>query len=152
MNNQELKAKVETLVPGVEVIEGKHYLEVNVAPEKLYLLAKTLHDSADTDFDYLFCLTGVDWADSLGVIYHLESTKYLHRIVLKVKTTDRENPNIQSVCDLWFAAVCLEREVFDLFGIVFNGHPDLRRLFLDSFWKGYPLRKDYVDEINIIQR
>ena len=73
-------------------------------------------------------------------------------IVLKTKTTDREFPNIDTVSDLWFAAVCLEREAYDLLGIVFNYHPDLRRLFLEEDWKGYPLRKDYVDEVNIVER
>jgi NADH-quinone oxidoreductase subunit C len=152
MNNQELKAKVETIVTGAEIAEGKNFLEVSVEPAKLYKLAKTLKESDDTAFDYLFNLTGVDWGDSLGVVYHLESTRHFHRIVLKTKTADREHPVVDTVSDLWFAAVCLEREAYDLLGIVFKNHPDLRRLFLDESWIGYPLRKDYTDDINIVER
>jgi len=152
MNNQELKAKVEALIPGIEMVEGKQFLEVNVEPSKLHGLTKSLKESDDTAFDYLFNLCGVDWSDSFSVFYHLESTKYLHRIVLKVKLSDREHPKVDTVSDFWFAAVSYEREVYDMFGIVFNHHPDLRRIFLDESWPGYPLRKDYVDEINIVER
>ena len=70
---------------------------------------------------------------------------------MKVKTPDRENPEFQSVTDIWKTADLHEREVYDLLGIKFTGHPDLRRLFLDSSW-GYPLRKDYVDDINIVTK
>ena len=102
-------------------------------------------------FDFLFCLTGVDYGQDLGVIYHLRSTKYGHTIVLKTRISDREHPQIDSVADLWSTADLNEREVFDLLGIRFTNHPDLRRLFLDSSW-GFPLRKDYVDDINIVTK
>jgi NADH:ubiquinone oxidoreductase subunit C len=72
-------------------------------------------------------------------------------IVLKTMVSDRVNPVIDSLCSLWPAADFHEREVFDLLGIKFRGHPDLRRLFLDSTW-GYPLRKDYKDDINILAK
>ena len=87
----------------------------------------------------------------MGVVYHLFSTKYNHGIVLKTRTADRENPHLDSVSDIWKTADFHEREVFDLLGIRFTNHPDLRRLFLDSSW-GYPLRKDYVDDINIVTK
>ena len=73
-----------------------------------------------------------------------------HQIVVKVKTADRENPNLDSVCDIWRTAEFHEREVFDFFGIKFNNHPNLKRLFLTENWEGFPLRKDYVDEVNMI--
>jgi NADH-quinone oxidoreductase subunit C len=152
MNNEELKAKVETILPVAETIEGKQFLEVSVPPESIHALALTLKESDDTDFDYLFNLSGVDWGDSLGVIYHLESTRFNHRIVLKVRIAGRENPQIHTVSDIWFAAVSMEREVYDLLGISFANHPDLRRIFLEESWVGYPLRKDYVDNINIVER
>ena len=72
-------------------------------------------------------------------------------VVLKVKTSDRENPEFHSVTEIWRTAEFHEREVYDLLGIKFTGHPDLRRLFLDSSW-GFPLRKDYVDDINIVTK
>ena len=87
----------------------------------------------------------------LMVVYHLESTKQGHTIVLKVKTEDRQNPVFDTVCDIWRTAEFHEREIFDLLGIRFNNHPDLRRLFLDENWVGYPLRKDYQDEVNIVE-
>ena len=79
------------------------------------------------------------------MIYHLTSTEYHHTVVLRVILADRKNPMVATVSDLWSGAEYLEREVFDLFGIKFENHPDLRRLFLDDEWVGYPLRKDYKD-------
>ena len=130
--------------------EDSEYLNVLVKPEQLYQLMSQLKNKSATNFDYLFCLSGVDWGEELGVVYHLESTTHRHTVVVKVKTEDRENPNFDSVCDIWATAEFHEREVFDFFGIKFNNHPNLKRLFLTDDWEGYPLRKDYVDEINMI--
>ena len=152
MNNEELKQKILAIEPKAELADGKQYLEVTVAQNKLFNLAKNLKESEDTLFDYLFCLTGVDYGDSLGVVYHLDSTKYRHCVVLKVKTANRENPSLDSISAIWATADFLEREVFDLFGINFKNHPDMRRIFLDDEWVGYPLRKDYKDDINIVER
>jgi NADH:ubiquinone oxidoreductase subunit C len=117
----------------------------------LYFLAKQLRDKNEAQFDYLFCLSGVDWGQDLGVVYHLRSTIYNHAIVLKTRTSDREHPQFDSVSDIWKTADFHEREAYDLLGIRFINHPDLRRLFLDNSW-GYPLRKDYVDDINIVSK
>lgn len=151
MDNEKLKAKVLLIIPDAEVTENKPYLTVTVIPGKLHQLAKQLKEDPETYFDYLFCLSGVDYGDNLGVVYHLESVKHRHSIVLKTKTPDREKPQLDSVCDLWKAAEYHEREVFDLIGIKFINHPDLRRFFLDDSW-GYPLRKDFVDDVNIIEK
>jgi NADH:ubiquinone oxidoreductase subunit C len=109
-----------------------------------------LKGNSETNFDYLFCLSGMDWGAALGVVYHLESTTHRHQLVVKVKTEDRENPTFDSVWTIWRTAEFHEREVFDFFGIQFNNHPNLKRLFLTEDWDGFPLRKDYVDEINMI--
>ncbi|MDU8884977.1 NADH-quinone oxidoreductase subunit C [Yeosuana sp. MJ-SS3] len=130
--------------------EGSQFLNVIVPKEYLHGLMKKLKSNSETSFDYLFCLSGVDWGNELGVVYHLESTKYRHTIVVKVTTEDRENPAFDSVCDIWRTAEFHEREVFDFFGIKFNNHPNLKRLFLTDEWEGFPLRKDYVDEINMV--
>jgi len=151
MDNENLKAKVLSIVPNAEVVEGKQYLEVTVIPGKIHELAKQLKENPETDFDYMFCQSGVDYGDNLAVVYHLESIKHKHFIVLKVKIANRENPQIDSVYDLWKAAEYQEREIYDLFGIKFKNHPDLRRFFLNETW-GYPLRKDFVDEVNIIEK
>jgi NADH:ubiquinone oxidoreductase subunit C len=81
----------------------------------------------------------------------MRSTIYNHTVVLKTRISDRENPVLDSVTDIWQTAEFHEREVYDLLGIKFNNHPDLRRLFLDNSW-GFPLRKDYVDDINIVTK
>jgi len=84
-------------------------------------------------------------------VYHLRSTKYNHSVVLKVRTSDRKDPHFDSVSDIWRTADFHEREVFDLLGIKFTNHPDLRRFFL-SRSMGFPLRKDYVDDIHIVTK
>jgi NADH:ubiquinone oxidoreductase subunit C len=87
----------------------------------------------------------------MTVIYHLESTLYRHMMVLRANTADRENPVLDTVSDIWPTADFHEREVYDLLGVRFANHPDLRRLLLWEGW-GYPLRKDYVDEVRIVDR
>jgi NADH-quinone oxidoreductase subunit C len=151
MDKTELTEFVKSLDPDIEIVEGKQYIEVILPPKKLHTIASQLREREEVQFDYLFCLSGVDWGQDLGVIYHLRSTKYGHAIVLKTRTSDRENPVLDTVSDIWKTADFHEREVFDLLGIRFANHPDLRRLFLDSSW-GFPLRKDYVDDINIVTK
>jgi NADH:ubiquinone oxidoreductase subunit C len=151
MNKTELAEFIKTLEPDCEIREGKQFAEAAVPPSKLHTLAKSLKENVNTSFDFLFCLSAVDWGQELGVVYHLRSTKYGHTVVLKVRTGDRQNPAFDSVTDIWKTADFHEREAFDLMGIRFNNHPDLRRLFLDSSW-GFPLRKDYVDDVNIVTK
>ncbi len=152
MTNEEIKVKISSLVPEAEFAENKQYTDAVIPVEKMHDLCKTLKESPDTAFDYLICQTGLDMNKQLMVVYHITSTVYHHMVVLKVKTSDRDNPAFDTVCDIWRTAEFHEREIFDLFGIKFNNHPDLRRIFLDENWKGYPLRKDYKDEVNIIER
>jgi NADH-quinone oxidoreductase subunit C len=151
MDKIQLGEFIKTIASDLEIKEGKHFIEVTVPPSGLYNLARVLKEKEETQFDFLFCLSGVDYGNDLGVVYHLRSTKYDHTVVLKTRTSDREYPLLDSVCDLWQAAEFHEREVFDLLGIKFKNHPDLRRLFLDNSW-GFPLRKDYVDDINIVTK
>ena len=112
-----------------------------LAPEDLHAEMQRLKD--EEHFDFLETLTGMDWGeDGLGVVYNLWSTTQNKRISLKTATTDRENPFLPTVSDLWNIANIYEREVFDFFGIKFLGHPDMRRIFLREDWNGYPMRKD----------
>lgn len=150
MDNEKLTERIRILVPEAQLEENKQFLTFVIPADKFHDMAVNLKNSEDTAFDYLFCLTGVDIVKYLMVVYHLSSTKHGHSIELKVRTEDRENPVFDTVSDIWLAAELYEREVFDLFGIRFNNHPDLRRIFLDENWKGYPFRKDYVDEVNIV--
>jgi NADH:ubiquinone oxidoreductase subunit C len=151
MDKAQLAEFIKSLGLNLETAEGKQYAEVSVPPSGLYQLAKQIREKEELKFDFLFCITGVDYGTDLGVIYHLRSTVYDHVIVIKTRTSDRQNPVIDSVADIWQTADFHEREVFDLLGVKFNNHPDLRRLFLDNSW-GFPLRKDYVDDINIVTK
>jgi NADH-quinone oxidoreductase subunit C len=151
MDKIQLGEFVKSLKPDAIVTEGKQYTEVTVADTELHSLAKKLRESEETWFDFLVCLTGVDHSNDFEVVYHLRSTRHGHMIVLKTRTSGREKPVLNSVCDIWKTAEFHEREVYDLMGVKFNNHPDLRRLFLDSSW-GFPLRKDYVDDVNIVTK
>lgn len=119
------------------------YLEVK--PDKIKEICEFLRDEPDLGFDYLMCLSGVDYANgTLGVVYHLYLMKHGHRFVLKVKVPI-ENPVVQSVESVWKSANWHEREAYDMFGIIFEGHPDLRRILMPYDWPegSYPLRKDF---------
>jgi NADH:ubiquinone oxidoreductase subunit C len=151
MDNTRLAELIRSFESEAEVKEGKQFIEVTVPASKLHQLAKKMRVNEETDLDYLFCLTGVDYGNDLGVVYHLRSTKHNHEAVLKTRTSDRTSPVIDSVTDIWKTAEFHEREVYDLLGITFSGHPDLRRLLLDNSW-GFPLRKDYIDEVNIVTK
>ncbi len=151
MSHKELQDKLSDFDFDLEFSEeGSQYLNITVAKENLYFLMSKLKADIDLSFDYLFCLTGVDWGTELGVVYHLESTIHRHSLVVKVKTDDRENPQLDSVSDIWLTANFHEMEVHDFFGIKFKNHPNLKRLFLPKDWTGYPLRKDYEDPINMV--
>ncbi len=153
MEQEQLKEKIIALLPEAEFNVNKQYLDINVPSDKMHAFVKLLKESDDLKLDYLFCLSGVDWKTHFTIVYHLTSTFFGHSLVLKVKTTGRENPEVASVADIYATAEFHEREVYDLMGIKFSDHPDLRRLFLDeTFIEGFPLRKDYKDEINIIER
>lgn len=152
MTNEELINKLTEVFPEAEFSEeGSQYLNITTSPEKFRSIAEYLRNNDEMSFDYMFCLTGVDWVTHLMVIYHLESTSHKHTIVLKAKITDRENPVVETVCDIWRTAEFHEREVYDLFGVKFTNHPDLRRILLEDDWEGFPLRKDYKDEANIVE-
>ena len=151
MTNEALQNLISSWIPELEFTEEKsQFLNITVQPKQLLQLMTQLKSNSETNFDYLFCLSGVDWGTAMGVVYHLESTTHRHQLVVKVKTEDRVNPTLDSVWDIWRTAEFHEREVFDFFGIVFTNHPNLKRLFLTEDWDGFPLRKDYVDEINMI--
>jgi NADH-quinone oxidoreductase subunit C len=150
MDNALLKELVTAIIPDASVEDGRQFLTVTVSPAQLHQLLKSLKENPETDFDFMFCISGVDIQDKLMVVYHLESTKLNHQIVLKTATDNRVNPEFDSVVDLYKGAELHENEIFDLFGIVFKGHPNLRRMFMPEDWKGFPLRKDYTDEVNIV--
>ena len=150
MSKEELKARLEQLLPSAVFEEGAEWTTAGVDAAGWEGLAPELRMGDGLDFDYLFCVTGVDWKTHFTVVYHLTSTTHRHMVVVKVKL-GRERPVLRTVSDIWRTAEFHEREVYDLFGIGFAGHPDLRRLFMTDDWKGWPLRKDYEDPVNMIK-
>lgn len=137
-----IQEKIAKLFPEATFEEGECLL-VNIPDAKWHSLAKTLKEDPELGFDYLVAVVGMDWTDSLGCMYYLTSTTHDTHVSVKVATTDRENPMLHSISDLWAVANLYEREVYDYYGIIFINHPDMRRLFLRNDWVGYPLRKDY---------
>jgi NADH-quinone oxidoreductase subunit C len=122
--------------------EGCSPAFVVVASVSVKEIARFLRDDPGLSFDSLMCLSGVDTKEKFAVAYHLHSMKIRHAIGMKV-FLPRETPSLPTVDDVWPAANFQEREAFDLFGIVFEGSKDLRRILLPEDWEGHPLRKDY---------
>lgn len=116
-----------------------------IPAQDLVKVCTELHQNPETYFDMLSCLTGIDngvQANTLEVVYNLYSIPFNTGVMLKV-LLPRENPVIDSVTSIWRTADWHEREAFDMLGIKFTGHPDLRRILLPADWEGFPLRKDY---------
>ena len=145
MTGEEIKQSITARFPGITYDETGEFLNVLVNADDLLPLMKLLLNQ-EFSFDYLFCLTCIDWKTHLMMVYHLLSKSHRHNIVVKAKIEDTTNPEIETVSGLWKTANFHEREVFDLFGVKFSNHPDLRRILLSDDWDGYPLRKNYVDE------
>ena len=137
-----IQEKIAAFLPEAVFEEGQ-YPTFTVPAEKLPVLARYLRDEDELQFDNLAALVGVDWGETLGVVYFLNSVKYNHWVILKVVAADRKDPLLYSVSDIWENANFEEREVYDFYGIRFIGHPDMRRIFLREDWVGYPMRKDY---------
>ncbi|TMW72174.1 NADH-quinone oxidoreductase subunit C [Alteribacter natronophilus] len=107
--------------------------------------ARMLHDDPELKFNFLSCLTGIDYEEHMEVVYNLYSIPHNQYLYVKVKTP-RDNPEVQSVQPVWKTADWLERETYDLLGISFPGHRNLKRILLEDDWEGHPLRKDYVTD------
>lgn len=150
MENEALIARLKEQWPETEPVQGADWPELNIEAPQLMEVIRILKDSADLAFDYLFCETCVDWKTHFTMVYHLRSTQHQHSMVLKAKT-NRDNPVIDSLAFVYRTAEQHEREIFDLFGIQFTGHPCLKRILLTEDWVGHPLRKDYEDPINMIK-
>jgi NADH-quinone oxidoreductase subunit C len=119
-------------------------LYLQVPPGKLVDLCLFLKSDSRLNFDFLSFVTSVDLKDYFDVVYYLVSTSIKAKVVIKVRVSDRANPEVPSVVSVWPAADWQEREVFDLMGIKFPGHYNMRRILLPEDWEGHPLRKDYV--------
>jgi NADH-quinone oxidoreductase subunit C len=149
MDNNLLKHHLEGLLPEAVFTDNKQYPEVIVPGDKLHVFCEKLKTSPELLFDYLICVTAVDWKDHFMMVYHMTSTRHGHILVVKTRIDNREHPEVDTLSDIWITSGFHEREVYDLFGIVFRNHPDLRRLFMEDDY-GFPLRKDFSDESRML--
>lgn len=151
MTNEELKTSIPTLLASAVIEDGSDFLTINVEATDWLSFAQQLRNDASFQFNFLFCLTCIDWKTHLTMVYHLRSTFHRHEIVVKAKL-DRTNPEIETVSHIWRTAEFHEREVYEMFGVKFLNHPDLRLLILPDGWEGKnPMLKDFEDPINMIR-
>jgi NADH-quinone oxidoreductase subunit C len=127
-----------------EAIISKDSNAILLNKQYLYRVAEYLKNTEGLEFDYLNFVTAVDYLEYFELVYRLVSLRYNQSIMLKTRCEDRDKPVVSSITSLWRAAMYQEREIYDLFGIEFYGHPDLRRLLLWEGFKGHPLRRDYL--------
>jgi NADH-quinone oxidoreductase subunit C len=148
----EIKAAIEAAVPGaaVEIVpnpspSAQHSLRL--APSHAVAVAMFLRDDEELKLDYLSNVTGVDWPGWLEAVYHLYSVALKQGpLVIRMRTVNRtDQVELPSLTPVWRSAEFQEREIFDLFGIVFTGHPDLRRILMWDGFKDHPMRRDYVE-------
>ena len=143
---------------GADVIVGEETTgpqkALLIKPDRIADVCLELRDNPETYFDFLSCLSGIDYGvieglSRFGVVYHLASIPYNMQLVLKVSVENDRSwdnlPSFPSVSSVWRTADWHEREAFDMVGIFFDNHPDLRRILLPDDWEGYPLRKDYKE-------
>lgn len=144
MKATDVKAKLEAKFPGIQIQMVNEGLVLKA--EDLLRVAKFLKDSEEFKLDYLSVITAVDYMEFLESVYHLYSVdKRVGPVVLKVRVP-RNQPKIPSLVSIFRGAEFQEREAYDMMGIVYEGHPDLRRIFMWEGFEGYPLRKDYIPE------
>jgi len=147
LTREELIAKVQEYFSDkiTKIDKDSYDLTITVHNNGFINVMEGLKNNKDFDFDYLMCLSGADYPpEKLEVVYHLFSLEKSHRLCVKTEIS-REIPLIPSVTSIWRAAEWHEREAYDLFGIIFEGNPDLRRMFLPEDFQGHPLRKDYTN-------
>ena len=148
METEVLKTYFSALEPLATFEEGEEWLMVHVSAENWKNIASKL--ITERDFDFLFCVTCVDFKTHLTMVYHLRSMQTDETVVIKIQL-DRDQPVVATVSDIWRTAEFHEREAFEMFGVQFTGHPDLRKLILPDDFEGFPMRKDFEDPINMIK-
>ena len=142
LSGEDIASRLKEKFPESIVESGQDYLIVK--SESLLDVAAFLKDNEKLDFDYLNYITAVDYYEYFEVVYQLTSFEHNHTLVLKVRCYGRDNLSLPSVIGIWQGADFQEREIYDLMGIRFEGHPNMRRLFLWEGFQGHPLRKDYL--------
>ena len=140
---EEIGRRVQVAFPGaVERWEG---ICLWVRPERILEVCRFLKETPSMRFNLLNAVSAVDYVEHFEIVYHLTSTANLHSAVLKAKVYGRDEPSLPSVVSLWQGADLQEREIWDLMGVRFDGHPNMKRILLWEGYSGHPLRKDYLE-------
>ena len=139
---KEIAGQIEKKFPGSIEEAGKD--SVLVKSDALLAIAAYLKDTEGLNFDYLNYVTAVDYYSYFEVVYQLTSLEHNHSVIIKTRCYGRDNPVVPSVVGLWQGADFQEREIYDLMGIKFEGHPNMKRIFLWEGFPGHPLRKDFI--------
>jgi NADH-quinone oxidoreductase subunit C len=142
LNAEEVAGKITAAFP--DSLKPADKGSILVDSKYLYEVAEYLKKSEEFDFNYLSDITSVDYEDYFEVVYHLVSLSHNHMLTLKTRCSDKAKPEVPSVVNLWRSADFQEREIYDLMGITFIGHPNMKRLLLWEGFEGHPLRKDYL--------
>ena len=133
-------------LPHATIVQGNQFITITTRLDEYQKSAQTLRKQFM--FNYLVNITGVDQLPALEVITHLRDLSTGQMVALRTATEDRDKPVIDTLSHLWPSAIYMEREIYDLLGIRFNGNPDMNRLFMEDDYQGFPLRKDFIDPIN----
>ena len=141
LSGKEIAGRLEQKFPG-SIVESNQGCLV-VKSDSLLAVAAFLKETPELNFEYLNYITAIDYYDHFEVVYQLLSLEHNHSLVLKTRCYQRDNPTLPSVVGLWRGADFQEREIYDLMGIRFEGHPNLKRIALWEGFQGHPLRKDY---------
>lgn len=152
MNREELIKKIIELEPSAKQSERKtEPVAVEIPKDKLLPFMQKLRGEREFNFDMLVSHTAVDWVDKgqFELLYVLTSLEHDHFLMVST-SVPRENPIVSTVSSIWKIAEWQEREVYDFYGVLYDNHPDLRRLFLEDDWEGFPMRKDYKDDFILV--
>jgi len=142
LSGKEIASQIEETFPGSIVESTPDYLVVK--SDALLDVAAFFKDTPGLDFNYLNYVTAIDYYDHFEVVYLLSSLEHNHSLIMKTRCYDRQSPVLPSVVSLWQGADFQEREIYDLMGISFEGHPNMKRIFLWEGFQGHPLRKDFM--------
>ena len=139
---EEIAGRINDACPGAASRFNR--TDVWIDPASLLAVATFLKETPDLDFAFLNAITAVDYVEHFELVYHLLSMRHNHSVVVKTHCADREEPTVSSVVSLWRGADLQEREIWDLMGVRFEGHPNMKRVLLWEGFPGHPLRKDFL--------
>lgn len=143
MPGEELGRRLQASLP--EAVDGWDGLDLWIKSDAILESCRHLKETPDLQFNLLNSISAVDYVDHFELVYHLTSTVHHHSVVLKVRLFGRDDPSVASVIEVWQGADFQEREIWDLMGINFTGHPNMKRIMLWEGFSGHPLRRDYLE-------